>query len=112
MPSITRVIAVSIVLAASLSAQTFNSASVKRSAAYANGSTFEFTAGGSLRVLNGIWRGLIESAYDVTDFQIAGGPSWLNTDRYDLLARSGSGEATASGDEMKATRFQAYRHAG
>jgi len=56
MPSITRVIAVSIVLAASLSAQTFDSASVKRSAAYANGSTFEFTAGGSLRVLNGIWR--------------------------------------------------------
>ena len=95
------------VLAASLSAQTFDSASVKRSApANPNGSTFEFMAGGSLRVRNGTLRGLIESAYDVRDFQIAGGPAWLNADRFDVFARSESGSAPASPDDTKATRLR------
>src|SRR5215471_8682181 len=71
-----------LVIDATLHAQTFDVVSIKRSApANPNGSTFEF--------------------------QIAGGPSWLNADRYDVLARSRSGEvATISAEEMKATRLK------
>jgi len=97
-----------VLLGAALQAQTFDAASIKRSApANPNGPTYEFQRGGGLRVGNSTLLGLIESAYDVRDFQIADGPSWLNTDRYDVLARSRSGEvATTSAEEMKATRLK------
>jgi bla regulator protein blaR1 len=91
-----------------LVAQAFDAASLKRSAPdNPNGSTFEYQTGGNLRVQNGTLRGLIESAYDVRDFQIFGGPSWLNTDRFDVVARSQERDRAASpADEMKATRLK------
>ena len=97
-----------ILLSATLHAQTFNAASIKRSEpGNPNGSTFEYQTGGALRVRNGTLRRLIESAYDIRDFQIIGGPGWLNTDRFDVLARSESGESNAPrADEMKATRLK------
>jgi uncharacterized protein (TIGR03435 family) len=71
------------------------------------GSTYEFLPGGGLRVKNSPLRGLIESAYDVRDFQIIGGPPWLDADRYDLLARSQPGDAAAPrAEDMKATRLR------
>jgi uncharacterized protein (TIGR03435 family) len=30
---------------------------------------------------------LIEDAYDVKDFQVSGGPSWINSERYDIEAK-------------------------
>jgi uncharacterized protein (TIGR03435 family) len=86
--------------------QAFEVASIKRSAPdNPNGSTFEYLNGGSLRIQNSTVRGLIESAYDIRDFQISGGPSWLNTDRYDVFARSQAEQPVAAGaEEMKATR--------
>jgi len=85
-----------VLLSATLHAQTFNAASIKRSEpGNANGSTFEYQTGGALRVRNGTLRGLIESAYDIRDFQIVGGTGWLTTDRFDLVARSESGESRA-----------------
>ena len=53
------------------------------------GSTFEFPPGG-LRVTNGTLAGLIESAYEVRDFQIVGAPGWANSDRFNIVARGGS----------------------
>ena len=93
---------------ASLHAQTFEAAAIKRSAPNnPNGSTFEYQTGGGLRVLNGTLRGLIESAYDIREFQIDGGPSWLNVDRFDVIARSESAAAPLSrADDMKATRIR------
>jgi uncharacterized protein (TIGR03435 family) len=56
--------------------QAFDVASIKRSAPdNPNGSTFEYLNGGSLRIQNSTVRGLIESAYDIRDFQISGGAS-------------------------------------
>jgi uncharacterized protein (TIGR03435 family) len=97
-----------VLLSATLHAQTFNAASIKRSEpGNANGSTFEYQTGGALRVRNGTLRGLIESAYDIRDFQIVGGTGWLTTDRFDLVARSESGESRAPrADEMKTTRLK------
>jgi bla regulator protein blaR1 len=97
-----------VLLSATLRAQTFNAASIKRSQpGNPNGSTFEYQRGGALRVRNGTLRGLIESAYDIRDFQIIGGPGWLDTDRFDVLARSESDESQAPrpGD-MKTTRLK------
>ena len=93
---------------ASLQAQTFEAAAIKRSASNnSNGSTFEYQTGGGLRVLNGTLRGLIESAYDIREFQIDGGPSWLNVDRFDVIARSESAPAPLSrADDMTATRIR------
>jgi uncharacterized protein (TIGR03435 family) len=31
---------------------------------------------------------LIQQAYDVKDYQISGGPSWLNSERYDIVAKA------------------------
>lgn len=31
---------------------------------------------------------LIRFAYDLPDFQISGGPNWLNADRFDLVAKA------------------------
>ena len=97
-----------LLLIAVLLGQAFDVASIKRSAPdNPNGSIFEYQTGGGLRVLNGTLRGLIESAYDVRDFQVAGGPGWLTTDRYDVLARSQpGGPAVSRADDMKATRLK------
>ena len=36
---------------------------------------------------------LITSAYDVKDFQVSGGPGWINSDRYDIDAKEPDGIA-------------------
>jgi len=41
-------------------------------------------------VTNGTLKGMIETAYDLRDFQIFGGPGWVNSERYDVLAKSES----------------------
>jgi uncharacterized protein (TIGR03435 family) len=45
---------------------------------------------GSIRVENLPLKGLIEAAYDVRDYQFTG-PSWLNTVRYDVVAKPPAG---------------------
>src|SRR5580658_7551266 len=70
-------------------ALTFDAASVKPSQpGDSRGSTFQFTPGGGLNITNGTLRDIIETAYSVRDFQILGGPGWLNSERYDVSARS------------------------
>jgi uncharacterized protein (TIGR03435 family) len=63
------------------------------------GSSFEFRPG-SLKITNGTLIGIIESAFEVRDFQIAGTPRWANSDRYNIVATSASGDpATKAGDQ-------------
>ena len=59
-------------------------------------------------------KGLILRAYDLQDYQVSGGPGWIETDRFDIDARS---EQPATADEMKvmlrgllAERFQLATH--
>jgi uncharacterized protein (TIGR03435 family) len=84
---------VSIVLVISaqfVSSQDFEAASIKRSApGNLRGSTFEFLPGGGLRIANGTLKAILETAYEIRDFQILGGPGWVNSEQYDILARSG-----------------------
>ena len=55
-------------------------------------------AGRSIKV-GGPLHSLIQTAYNVTRFQVDGGPSWVRSDRYAIDARA-AGNAT--GDEMRA----------
>jgi hypothetical protein len=73
----------------------FEVASVKPSQPDARGSTFQFTPGGGVTVKNADLRGILEMAYDVRDFQISGGPGWLDSERYDIFAKSASGDPRA-----------------
>ena len=50
-----------------------------------------FLPGGSLRAENVPLRFLIRAAYRIRDFEITGGPSWVNTDRYDVAAKAQEG---------------------
>ena len=91
------------------SQQDFEVASIRRSEpGNLRGSTFEFLPGGGLRIANGTLRAILETAYDVREFQILGGPGWVNSERYDILARSAdslSNEAGATND-VKAVRLR------
>jgi uncharacterized protein (TIGR03435 family) len=59
-------------------------------------------------------KALICSAYQVKDFQVAGGPKWIDDDRYDVNAKA---EGAAEGEQLKvmlqtllADRFQLVIH--
>lgn len=83
-----------VVGACCVAAQSFEAASVKPADPEATGSTFSFPAGGGIRIVNGTLRQIVETAwYEFRDFQIVGGPSWMNSERFDILATGGSGVA-------------------
>ena len=66
----------------------FEVASVKRNSSSASGRmAFQASAGGRLTAENMPLRLLIQRAYDVRPFQISDGPSWINTERYDIVAK-------------------------
>src|SRR5580658_6915334 len=47
--------------------------------------------GGRFGARNVPLRFLIRGAYDIKDFQISGGPTWIESDRYDITARAPEG---------------------
>jgi uncharacterized protein (TIGR03435 family) len=100
-----------VLTAQSVSFQEFGTASIKRSdPGDLRGSTFEFLPGGSLRITNGTLRAILETAYDFREFQILGGPGWVNSERYDILARSGdSARAGTPAEEIEAVRQRLRR---
>ncbi|MDQ6664170.1 MAG: TIGR03435 family protein, partial [Acidobacteriota bacterium] len=70
----------------------FEVASIKPAAADACGFSIMFQPGGALRASNATLKQLISVAYDVRGFQIAGAPSWVGSERFDILAKPGTGE--------------------
>jgi len=65
----------------------FDVASVKPSDPRAQRTNVLLGAGESLTVENVPLRKIITYAYDIRDFQLAGGPGWINDERYDILAK-------------------------
>jgi uncharacterized protein (TIGR03435 family) len=79
--------------------QSFEVASVKPSDPGARGSQMGLSPGGLFTAKNITVKILIQQAWDVRDFQISGGPDWLDTERYDIAAR-GDGPGVSE-DEMR-----------
>lgn len=63
----------------------FEVASIKPSAPDSN-LKVDFAAGGKLFITNATLRFLIKIAYDIGDDQLAGGPRWIGSTRFDLAA--------------------------
>jgi len=51
--------------------------------------------GGAFGMVNVPVVRLVMYAYDVREYQIAGGPNWMRTDRFDIAARAGRNASTA-----------------
>jgi uncharacterized protein (TIGR03435 family) len=67
----------------------FEVASVKRNSDTPSGRmVFQASAGGRFTAENMPLRLLIQRAYDVRPFQISDGPSWIDNERYDILAKA------------------------
>ena len=80
----------------------FDAASVKPSARDdLRGSTYNFNPGG-VEVINGTLRAIVQMAYDVQSFQVAGGPGWMDSERYDISAKIASEDAAALGGDRQA----------
>jgi uncharacterized protein (TIGR03435 family) len=75
---------------------TFDVASVKPDLSGGNGGRIN-TVGGKFTSTNSTLQALIRFAWDVKDYQIHG-PSWMDTERYDIEAKPASG---AGNREMK-----------
>ena len=66
---------------------TFEVASIKPANPDTPGTAIQFMPGGGLKMANIPLRAMITFAYDVRDFQVSGGPGWIATQRFDVLAR-------------------------
>ncbi len=54
----------------------------------------------SLRITNVPLRKIVTYAYDIRDFQLAGGPGWMDVERYDIAAKSSTdGQAAETNGE-------------
>src|SRR5436305_14598285 len=69
--------------------ESFEVASIKVSVLDGSGTSFAPQPGGGLRVGSASLRSLIKFAYDLRDFQLSGTAGWMNTERYDVLAKGG-----------------------
>lgn len=50
--------------------------------------TMQIQPGGRMNIRNATIRLMIRNAYRLQDFQIVGGPSWINNDRFDVTAKA------------------------
>lgn len=72
------------------SPQQFEVASIRPSlAAPSAGTSFNLFEGGRLKITNEPVKLLIRTAFQIQNAQLAGGPPWLDTDRYDIEAQTG-----------------------
>jgi Protein of unknown function (DUF3738) len=71
----------------------FEVASIRPSAAAPGaGTNVGLFEGGRVRIVNEPVKLLLRMAFQLQDAQIAGGPGWLDTDRYDIEAKTGGAQ--------------------
>lgn len=78
-------------LTAQASGKQFDVISVKPSAGDMHQVFFRLQPGGGLQISGMNLKQLIAIAYDVREFQITGGPSWVATERFDINAKGTEG---------------------
>ena len=75
----------------------FDVAAIRRSDPAETRARMNVDPGGTLVVVNQPLHRLIAYAYDIWNVQLAGGPGWVNTDRYDITAKASPDGAAGSG---------------
>ena len=75
---------------------TFEVASIKRNTSASDGARVSAQTG-RLTVTNNPLRNIIRNAWGLQAFQIVGGPDWINTDRWDIVAKA---DGNPRGPEM------------
>jgi bla regulator protein blaR1 len=109
-----------VLLGQSARAQTFEVVSVKPTGPEARGGRISFL-NGTFTATGITARNCILLAHDIPSFQLAGGPSWIGDQRYDILAKTPAGTLKAAGPErwaqmraavqaLLADRFQLIIH--
>jgi uncharacterized protein (TIGR03435 family) len=71
-------------------AQSFDVAAIKLSPPGLFGGRVQFLPNGKFTAENVALNFLVEQAYGVRNYQVIGGPSWINEQRYDIQAPSDS----------------------
>jgi len=89
-----RILAISVLLVAQ-AAPAFDVASVKPNPGGAGGRAVRSEPGGRLRITNASLRMVMSWAYGVQDSQLAGGPEWVGSERFDFLAKADGNPTTA-----------------
>src|SRR5579862_8164428 len=90
---ITGILTIGLAWQSSLS-PSFESASIKPSSPDAHGSHSNFSAG-MIRLENEPLRYLVRLAYGVPDAQITGGPKWIDSEMFDVIAKADSNASTS-----------------
>jgi uncharacterized protein (TIGR03435 family) len=66
--------------------------------------------GGAFEMVNSTVARLVMYAYDLRDYQVAGGPNWVRAERFDVVARAGrdasTGEIRRMLQSLLAERFK------
>ncbi len=92
----------------------FEAAAIKRSKPSTEGTNIRSDPNGTLRVENATLKDLIRFCYEVTDDRIAGGPKWIDDDRFDVSAkpenRSRPEQVLLMMQRLLADRFQLALH--
>jgi len=93
----------------------FEAASIKRNDGVSPNTRIDLS-GGRVTMTNATLKTLIRNAYDILSFQLAGGPRWLDTDGFDIVATTGGPEKISTEQFRKllqsllAERFQLKVH--
>lgn len=72
-----------------VSKATFEVASVKPNNSGVQGSRVGMAPNGRFQATNVTLGSMIQNAYNIRPFQLTGGPSWINSDRFDIMATVG-----------------------
>ena len=88
-------------LAASAFAQQFEVASIKPNAASDHRVSLRIQPGGRFTATGVTVKQLIGQAYNVRDFQITGGPGWIESDRFDINAKAEGGAERITPDQLR-----------
>ena len=76
-------------IALTLHAQTFDVASIKRNVEVSNSSGNTNLPGGRVSFTNRPLRSIIRSAFGSIDMEVIGGPGWIDTERWNIVASAG-----------------------
>jgi uncharacterized protein (TIGR03435 family) len=86
----------------------FEVATIKPTASYDGRSFVQVLPGGGLRVSGATLKGLLASAYQVRSFQISGGPGWIDSEHFDVVAKADRSDSSEDlpGDLRQVTERQ------